>query len=627
MSLSIYAASFLRSLLSDRTSPTTHDEISRSIWKAITPEFTNTFLRKVVEQAKTDVAVHQRPLLLCMLDTIDLAFSSDMVLQEVLQTIDTESLEVLIHLMWPKDIRIDQAGVFMDTSQDTTFGDDNTDTPPVNNLSHFDEASICVENEQEEKPVGLDYSIRLSVAVILSRIGYFDLSSTATDASNSRTSNSSGLRLIQSRIRSAVIEFFSTAVNYPHSEQQSSSPSSGWNYLASSSMELTRRRFRLLNAMAVPENEEFLSSCLFSKEKEHENIVDTLRAEIENGNKRLEAVAEKEKRLEKEKSTLQGAIDSQSVRFWREINRVKKSAQEQTNSKISIFDAERKMAEHRAHELSKRLTEAENRVAEADQCARDSHEAETKVRQDHDEIQKKLQEREEENEELRRDLGLREAKISEIQNALGSAEDRLVSMNTDNDDLRQLIGDKEADIAELKEARETMERNLDCLFGDLVKLCHIYEAKEKSEAELQSQNESLSSQLRESRSKKEVSEQKLFREKEELQLEKEKLERKLVKYKEKLEAERRERKGVETKTKSYKPVAYLNHLHDSANSSMNNTRSYHEKSQKKSSSSSRSHKPRSKDKENDYDSSYRGTKKADKLYVSSQRSCLRMPYK
>ena len=422
MGIATCAASTIKSLLGGRASVTTHDELSRSIWNAIDLNFAQKCIQRIFHLSKTRKNPSTNPLLLSLLDILDLLLSSESLLQEVIHVVDTECLEALIHMMAPKDIRIDQAGTFMNTSLDSTVCDDtDTETPPANNLSRLDEQSICIEKEEEEPAnTGIDRSIRISVATVLSRFGYLDINNISSQNHNGRAvgisdANAHSLRLLQSRIRGTVTDFFSASADEQCDDTPKSVLPSTFNDLQSASIELTRRNFRLLVSMAVPENEEFLSSYLFSKDKNHESLVEILKGNIDACKKELCLAAQKESQLTTEKEEYQKKMDAQSVRFWREVQRVKKRNSEETTSKISIFDAERKSAERRVQDMSKQVREAESRAVEADESAKASQKAEIQARAELDKVSQQLASLGEQNEELKRQMGQKDAAIGDIQ--------------------------------------------------------------------------------------------------------------------------------------------------------------------------------------------------------------------
>lgn len=409
----------MKSLLSERGCVFTHDDI---FVKAQDSTTIQTILQSVVEHLSTadDELVH-RPHLLSMLDILDLAFAWKPSLKSATELVDAHTVEILIHVMTPKDIRIDQAGAFLRTSQNTSIMEDlDCDTPPANNLSRLDERSICIEKEEEQKATtGIDHSIRLAAATVLARFGYTSIDNLrklddqdGTATTTTTRESEKGLLLIQSRIRSAVTDFFSSSTPGHESSDKS---------LTSLSMELTKRRFRLQTSMAAsPENEEYLSSYLFAKEKYHANAVRALQEKIELLQQKLEKAAENEAQMIKEKDENRKKIDAQSVRFWREAQRLKKTKTEQIKSKVAQFDADRKIAERRALALSNQVKDAEARVSEADRAVKTSNEAELRLRMELDAATKKAHALEKANQELSLHREQKDAEASEMKETLVS---------------------------------------------------------------------------------------------------------------------------------------------------------------------------------------------------------------
>ena len=106
-------------------------------------------------------------------------------------------------------------------------------------------------------------------------------------------------------------------------------------------------------------------------------------------------------------------MDAQSVRFWREVQRVKKSNKEETISKVGIFDIERKAAERRVQDMTRQLMEAENRAEEAGQAVKASHQAEIQTRSELNKVSEQATVLGEQNEELKRQLGQKDAVIAD----------------------------------------------------------------------------------------------------------------------------------------------------------------------------------------------------------------------
>ena len=594
LNIAICAASLMKTLLGGRSSVMTHDLLSRNIWNAINLEFVQQCIHRVLQISKSSTAFSAattssscqstRPLLLCLLDVLDLTLSSEPLLHEVIHIMDNESLEALIHLMSPKDIRIDQTRTLMNDSLDCTgLEDSDTDTPPANNLSRLDERSICIEKEEVEvAKTGIDQAIRISVATILSRFGYLDISNLRTQQQDVSAlavplASANSLHLIQSRIRRAVTDFFSAASNATSTSiataeskdplQAKASTDLTFEHLHSTSMELTRRRFRLLVSMAVPENEEFLASCIFSKDKSHESLVGILIDNIRVYRQDLEGAAQREQQLMTENEEYRKKMDAQSVRFWREVQRVKKSNIEDTKSKVEIFDAERRVAEHRVRIMSKELYEAERRAREADESVKTIQQAELRTRAELEELSTQVVCLGEENDELKRQVGQRDGII-------GDMKERMENMAEDQKRYEHTVAAKENQILNLEEGREGMEANLNNLFSDLVKLTNMYQIQEQQEKDLVDQKGRIAKDLQEERRQKEKAERLLQKENQELRDEKLVLEKKLAKYREKLEKykekltkEKEQKEIMDQRQKNRNPIDYMNKMHDSINTS------------------------------------------------------------
>ena len=401
--LALSAASLLISLLGERGNAATHDDI---FLRSQDADITRALVGKVIEHCANDDLAH-RPLLLALLDILDLTMAWNSSFKSLVDLVDARTAEVLIHVMAPKEIRIDQAGAFLKSSQNTSLMDGvECDTPPANNLSRLDEHSICIEQEEEQQATtGIDHSIRLASATTLARFAYADLDQLDlwTSIGHEREK---GMRLIQSRIRSAVTQFFSSSTRYDDAALGVST-----NVMFSTG--LIKRRFRLLVSMAVPENESFLSGQMYAQEKHSENLATRLQKNIEILQKKIETAAQNEAKMGKENEEFKKKIDAQSVRFWHEVQRMKKTNAEHTRSTVAQFDAERKIAERRVVELSNKLKDAEARVSEADQAAKTSHEAETRLRIEVENLAKKTQALEEANLELKRQFEQRDSDLSE----------------------------------------------------------------------------------------------------------------------------------------------------------------------------------------------------------------------
>jgi len=443
LSISLCAVSLLKSFLGGRDSIVTHDEVSRCLWKTVDFQFAQTWMQHVLRLSSSPSGAASndatnshgtRPLLLNCLDVLDLILSSEPLLREVFHQINAETLEVLIHLMSPKEIRIDQAGAFCDDSLDTTrmTEDFEDDTPPANNLSRLDENSICIEMEETEQArTGIDHFIRVAAATVLSRFGYYDIDNQNHIKHESRN-NLSSMRILQMRIKQSVTEYFSSLTPETSSEGHPGDLASETDGNITASMEMTRRRFRLLASMAVPENEEFLSSYMFGKEAGISKYKAQLEKAAQNEAKLLQVAAQREIQLNKTKEECQKRLDAQAVRMLRDVQKIKKTTGHDLQAKLVVFDAERKAAECRLREAEIQLQNAEQRVQEADRSAKASHESEALVRLQLEDITAKAKVMSEENEGLKLEVkskvdiisDMKERMVRKLQIILSTSVDR-----------------------------------------------------------------------------------------------------------------------------------------------------------------------------------------------------------
>ncbi|CAB9498966.1 expressed unknown protein [Seminavis robusta] len=559
-SIALCAASFTKALLSERGSLLLHQDV---VERAIDRKTVDAFLMGVVKLVKRQGSQTHlfRPLLLILLDVVDLMLSLAERIGEAIHLVDSELTEVFISLMTPKEIRIDQAGAFLDTSNDTTIMEDSeTDTPPANNLSRLDERSICIEKEEEEPASTCnDHFIRMAAATILSRFGFFEIDNQL------QKGGEIGLRLVQNRIRKAVPDFFATL----GPTKSMGGESASFENLSMDSMESRRRYLRLLTAMATAENEEFLASNLLASDQCKEREIERLQEKINSVESKLQESTQRETQLCKEKEEIKRKMDNQAVRFWKEAQRMKKSEQLAAESKIGQFDTERKIAERRVTAMSRELQDTQDRAREADRAAKASCEAEAKTREELHTTIEQMNTLRKESAELKRQAAERDA-------AVRGMKERLTNLEKDQGTLQELLSNRDETIGNLNKARDKLETNLDNVFSDLVKLCEMYEVLEGQAEDRRIARDELSKQLDEERIQKKETEQRMAKEKEQLQNDTKALEQKLTRYKEKIEKYRAERQTsahAHTKSSLHDSSSHRSSLRSNSNSRHGSSRS------------------------------------------------------
>lgn len=481
-----------------------------------------------LEYASTNDA--EQPVLLTLLDILDELFHVVENCDFVLSQLGAQSLEKLIYLVEPKERKIDFC-FDMDIEK-------NSNTPPANNLSRLDEKSICIEQEEEKEARGLDYTVRLAAATVLSRLGYH--ASLPSDES---------LGLLISRICTGVNEFFASFHEFKLDERFK-------NIL---SLDVSKRSYRLQYAMTTSENEAFVTSILFAKLEHHEGMLIELKQENESKDKKLFHALEKEQKLKLEKKRLINQCRAHASLFERELTKVKTNAIQDTRQLVAMHASERSYAEKHALELQESMKESESKLKEVQKMMEEFKKAEEIAKKELRVASSKLLDLQKENKELKCMVDGEIAKVQRLEEKLMAKTEELVSTN-------QIQNELEGEISLVKDNNANLRDNLEDLFADMISISQIYHHKEKEETEnLEKKNREFEELRRALDHERESNEEKA-RNLENLKQENEKLLRKYSKYKERLEVERRERQEENQRRKRNGPVSYINQLHDSQKS-------------------------------------------------------------
>jgi hypothetical protein len=535
----LISSRLLRLLLADRRIISSNDELSRSIWTAVNQSVVELYLETVLEHASTDDA--NQPLLLTLVDTMETLLEDGECCTNFIDKLGgANNIETLIHISKPSDIRYD-------FTLGAEEADTNTETPPLHNLSRMDEASICIEHEEMKDPRGLDHSVRLSVMTVLARMAYH--------SSIAVPDESTGLLI--SRISTAVND---SLVEYHTLVEGDNEDINGNNCSTiTPSMDQKKRFFRLRGVFAIPENEEFLFSMMFTggslRKKRISQLIDTQK-ETEY---KLQMTLQREKKAQEEKMRLLQQLRTQSILFQREMSRTKLNMTQDTRQLVSMHASERCNAEERSRNLMQHAEQAKLELERAKmdmQTAQDElHMATTKVSELNDDI-----------ETLKQEVQDEKAKANEILNEVEANREEKRSYEEKYRDMQRGIDEREDVISQADDTNHKLQDNLEDLFADMVSLTQIFKHNEdQEESNKQKNNEAIES-----------ANQKLVLESQrnkDLKEENEKLYRKLAKYKERLEQERKgrreeheQKKEDDNRKKRSGPVSYLNSLHTSTTS-------------------------------------------------------------
>jgi chromosome segregation ATPase len=511
------------------------------MWMAMDNKMLGECMKMILEIASPEDI--QQPILLSHLNVLDLHLSSKDSCKTILHILGAESVETLIHLVTPKEVRFD----FLDIPESQVEEEDlDVDTPPAHNLSRMDEKSICIQQEEEKIPRGLDNSVRLAAATVLARLGYCPLDT-----------SEEGVRLLQSRICTAVNNFFTSFYRDSLSE---------YDDQIMPSMDLTKRLFRLQIAIASPENEDFVATMLYTTEVMRQQKSVQMKKDKVASEKRLEDAVKREKILQHEKEKLVQQQKSQSLVFQREMNRMQHNTVQDSRQLVAIHASERSQAEARASEFAKRVSQAESELALGESQVQESRAAETDAKESMTRASARVIELNQQVKELQRQYTDKEAQSSEIAEELEAHKQELNSFDRRQRELEEEIHQREDVITEVQGSNEKLQDDLEDLFADMVSFAQIYQSKEKLESSGRQATDNTIKKISDQLNAEKQRNTKLKEREQSIQLENEKLYKKLTKYKDykvKLEAELQERQAQADRRKRSGPVSYINQLHQS----------------------------------------------------------------
>jgi hypothetical protein len=523
-------------MFSDRWSESTHDEISRAIWTALDESLLQDFVKMIVESGTTDEI--RQPLLLSFLNCLDCQLHSNDFRKTIIPVLGAQSVEKLIHLVTPKQIRID----FLEALESTLDVSLDTETPPAHNLSRLDEKSICIEQEDEKEPRGFDNHVRLSAATALARLGYCPLDTVEES-----------IRLLQSRMCSAVNDFLASLCG---------GAASRGCYGQRLSPDLVKRNFRLEMAVATPENEDFVVMMRHNKEMMLQKELTRQIAAKLAFKEHLEDSVRREKALQVDRDDLSHQQKSQNLVFQREMSRIQKNLTQDSRQLVAIHASERSKAEHRAKEFSRQAAEAIRRLSEAEKCFQCCQASEASAKEELRKAKSRLVELDQRTETLRREFAEQEAKTIEIEEELKARNSELDTMDRQQRELEEEVNGRDQQISAIQDENEKLHDNLEDLFADMVHLAQIYKEKEKDEVFAKDKSEREIQEIIAELNVERGRTQGLQEKEKKWRAENEKLYDKVVKYKTALQAELEQKKKTERR-KQNDPVSYINQLHQS----------------------------------------------------------------
>ncbi|KAG7348035.1 hypothetical protein IV203_016740 [Nitzschia inconspicua] len=542
----LLVARLLFTLLSDRDSVCTDDELSRCFWQALDPSFVEKHWELVLEIASTDDK--DQPLLSAMLDLMNVLSENEAFRNHLVTHINAHNLEAMIYLVNTKEVRFD----FIDANHSVmmqSVANIDSETPPQNNLSRMDETSICIEQEETKNPRGWDMTVRLTAATILANLG---------NASEVFRADESAA-LVLSRISNALNDFLL--------EYQKMDSNSGCLLTC---LDRTRRLLRLQIAMFTPENETFLVNSSHASRDWFRKELLRVDSNYKEALDELELSRMREKDLQKQKQTLVQQLNSQSMVFQQSVSRMKASLAKETKQIVSMHCSERTRAEQQATEAVQQCGLMAAALEQEIEESRELKNIASQTKNDLVTASLRIDELNETINILQRQLEEEKSKSSELSDRITIANERVESYEKNHRTMQEILNEREVAITRVSDSNHQLHDNLEDLFADMCSLSQIYQQNEQSaETQMQKTLEAVDEANKKLDAERKVNAE-LGNKVKSLEEENDKLNRKLAKYKERLEQERKDRrdeheqrKQTDNHRKRNGPVSYLNSLHTS----------------------------------------------------------------
>ncbi|GAX17181.1 hypothetical protein FisN_10Lh028 [Fistulifera solaris] len=473
---------------------------------------------------------------------LDMAFHATKVSQsfgeQVLGAIPEETFERLICSMKNKIHKTDiVAGDYSNQSFES-----EQSTPPANNLSRMDETCVLVEGDIESK--GFDIFVRSATACLLASLVSASIQSHPTRR--------------QQRIIETINDFVSgqsDALSDPFCDKVS--------------RESVSRKLCLLLTMTHNGNENILLGSLLSLENAHHRLVTHGRRKIDEQQKELHVLLQRERVLQQTCESLERQVHQQSIVFQRQKLDSAYCMELKAKRQIAVHQGERNRAEQYVNELSLRVQEAEHQRDEynrlLEECRESKHGMDNKL----DEAMRQCAELKTQNFELTAALESNNSDLHRLSTELESLKHSNQLALSNEKVLREHVERLEQDLECSEEMNHELRDSLENIFSDMSKLARLYNEKEKEILRLKesesTKTESIERRLRSQETRnKEIQEQ--LRQ---MKYDNEVLSKKYAAAKEQMHKERKDRqKDLERAERRLKTsnISYINQLHQSSSS-------------------------------------------------------------
>lgn len=540
------SASVLHTLLCDRLETERHDELSRSLWAAMDSFPLQRLIDGTIKLASGDVSSSStracQPLLLCMLDIVQLLSTYPEGSRASLLDVGTQRIESLIDM-------VASTGAEMSPEQQSVLEEMDEETPPTNNLSRLDTSQVSIENDIPEKPrrlKGLAKAIRVAAATILVRIGIADLSDNAP----------ADLHLLRTHTRNAVYDFIANSFA---NLIATNGPSLSWRHRVV--------RLQSLVASLSTENESLIASSFANVDMCHAKERQDLHQELMEYDRKLDDARADARASAVEKNRYKTVMRSQALLLERDMDRIKKKATAESSHLVEVHARERSKAEQRAADLSERLEEAEAMREEAQNRAETYRESESDAKMELQEALSKLEDMQEEMQEQKELAETQELESTRMRQELAESKNELLELKSEHKTARSDLDATRRALSETKRAYGSIQEEVEAIFANLSALAQMYQIKEEEIATIVERKDRAIQEARRSSDTELRRNEELVQNQTRLELENERLTKKLARAKEKLEAERQARHDDEQRRKRLGPVSYINQLHTSSHSS------------------------------------------------------------
>jgi hypothetical protein len=476
---------------------------------------------------------------ICLLDMVFHATKASQSFgEQVLEALPGETFERLICSIKTKMQKMDiAAAVYSNQSFES-----EQSTPPANNLSRMDETCVLVEDDVKSK--GFDVFVRSSTACLLATL----VSASSECQPTSR----------QQRIIKSVNDFVSG---------QSDAMSNTFCYNVS--RESVSRKLCLLLTMARNGNENILLGSLLSVDNAHQKLVTHGRRKIDEQQKELHVLRQRERLLQETCESLERQVNQQSIVFQRQKLDNAYCMELKAKQQIAVHQKERNRAEQHVNELSLRVQEAENQRDEYNRLLEECRESKLGTDDKLDEAMRQCAELKTQNFELTAALESKNSDLLRLSTELESLKHSNQSALSNEKVLKEHFDRLEQDLECSEEMNHELRDSLENIFSDMSKLARLFQEKEK-ELQLLKESESTKTESIERRLRSQETRNKEMQEQlRQMKYDNEVLSKKFEAAKERIHKERKDRqKDLERTERRLKTsnISYINQLHQSSSS-------------------------------------------------------------